>query len=84
MQYEYHVEPVFFSFPDNLSVDEREKSSAEHLEKAINYFAQQGLEFHRLETIQVAVSPGCLAAIFGVKVRYETNHLMVFRRPGSR
>tara|TARA_B100000029_G_scaffold473024_1_gene514044 strand:+ start:831 stop:1079 length:249 start_codon:yes stop_codon:yes gene_type:complete len=79
MPFEYHVAPIAFSYPSNMSVQEREKAVADHLGKAINHYAKQDWEFYRLETVQVVITAGCLA-IFSPHRRIQTHHQMVFRR----
>ena len=51
------------------------------LETAINSESAQGWEFYQLAEVNIEVSPGCLAGLFGAKAEYTKFDQIVFRRP---
>lgn len=63
----------FFSSQDARAVSEQ-------LQAVINEHARRGWEFHSLQKVDVAVTPGCLASLFGASSRVITFDQLVFRR----
>jgi len=45
--------------------------------------AGQGWEFYRIDSVQIQVSPGCLASLLGAKATYINFDQAIFRRPGA-
>ena len=54
---------------------------AVHLEKLIQEWAGKGWEFYRIDSVGVAVQPGCLGALTGVKQSMTYYNIVAFRRP---
>jgi hypothetical protein len=50
------------------------------LEHLINEWARQGWEFHELDSVDIEIRPGCLAALFGGQTAYSTFNQVIFRR----
>ncbi len=76
MQYEYFVAP----FEGKLQAGGDVGSVSEQLTKAINHYVGYGWEFHSLGEVQIVVSPGCLAGLFGASTSYISHNQLVFRR----
>jgi len=72
MQYQYKVVPIEFSIKESQS-PALASQKQEHL---ISMWAEQGWEYVRMDTINIAVKGGCLT--FG-KVDMMTMHQLVFR-----
>ena len=54
---------------------------AKQLEELLNDMSLIGWEYYRMDTVHVAVAPGCLAGLFGAKADLLQYDVMVFRRP---
>ncbi|HIP95960.1 MAG TPA: DUF4177 domain-containing protein [Anaerolineae bacterium] len=76
--YEYKVIP-FIGQVKAGDKDGAAKVSVQ-LEKLINSMAADGWEFYRIDQVQIAVRPGCLAAIFGARESYIQFDQAIFRR----
>lgn len=53
------------------------------LERLINEWASQGWEFHELDSVDIEIRPGCLAALLGGKTAYSTFNQVILRRPAG-
>lgn len=52
-----------------------------YLQQLATQHAHHGWEFHRIDSVGVAVSPGCLAAFAGAKQTMTYYNIATFRRP---
>lgn len=57
------------------------KEIAVYLEKTSREMGVQGWEFYRIDQVGVAVQPGCLGALSGVKQTMTYYNVVTFRRP---
>lgn len=57
------------------------KEIAAYLEKISNDHGAEGWEFYRIDSVGVAVQPGCLAALSGTKQTMTYYNVVTFRRP---
>ncbi len=55
--------------------------AASYLEKIVNTEAEQGWEFHRIDSVGVTSSPGCMAGLMGAKSVDTMYYVVTFRRP---
>lgn len=79
MKYEYQMVQV----PPNISVDARKhkgNEAAVYLQRVVDTHAQDGWEFHRVDSIGVQTTAGCLAALFGKKAEFSHYYVISFRR----
>ncbi len=53
--------------------------AAMYLENIVAEYASQGWEFYRIDSIGVALQPGCLGGIFGKKEENTQYHVITFR-----
>ncbi len=51
-----------------------------YLNQIVNQEAQQGWEFHRVDTIGVEVAPGCLQGLLGQRNQTHHYYVVSFRR----
>jgi len=56
------------------------KEIAAYLEKIAHEMGAQGWEFYRIDSVGVAVQPGCLAALAGTKQTMTYYNVVTFRR----
>lgn len=54
---------------------------AAYLEKISREMSAQGWEFFRIDQVGVAVQPGCMGALTGVKQTMTYYNVVTFRRP---
>lgn len=54
---------------------------AVYLETLAREWASKGWEFHRIDSVGVAVNPGCLGAFTGVKATMTYYNIVTFRKP---
>ena len=50
------------------------------LQALITQHATDGWEFHQLASVDIAIRPGCIAALLGSKVQYVQYDQVIFRR----
>lgn len=70
--------------PPNVEVQAKEhkgNEAASYLQTVVNKHAKEGWEFYRVDTIGVAVKPGCFDALFGKKTEVSNYYVISFRRP---
>ena len=60
------------------------KEIASYLERLIQDRAAQGWEFYRIDSVGVAVSPGCIAALMGAKQTMTYYNVVCFRKAQPR
>jgi hypothetical protein len=77
MTYQYKVVPFLGRTRGGVAADEVSRQ----LESTINSEADSGWEFYQLGDINIEVSPGCLASLFGAQVSYIRFDQVIFRRP---
>lgn len=53
---------------------------AAYLQTVIDQHSAQGWEFYRIDQVGVAVQPGCMGALTGVKQTYTYYNIVTFRR----
>ena len=75
----YKVVPFIGSIKRNQGASE----VSAQLESTINEYAKQGWEFYELDEVNIAVSPGCLASLFGSKTEYTKFDQVIFRKTSS-
>jgi len=79
MNYEYFMVQV----PPTIQVKQKEyvgNEAAYYLQSMANQYAAQGWEFFRVDTVGVAVQPGCLAALLGQRQVVINYYVVTFRR----
>ena len=77
MKFKYSVSPFNgYSSTSSGSIDK----SSQQMEDVLNVAASRGWEFHELSNINIRVSPGCLAGLFGAAEHTFTQDMLVFRR----
>ncbi len=55
--------------------------AAAYLEEVANRMSRDGWEFHRIDTVGVVESPGCLAGLLGARQIVRDFFVVSFRRP---
>jgi hypothetical protein len=78
MPYQYKVVPFMGRIRGSSSANEVSKQ----LETMINTEARDGWEFCQLGDVNIEVSPGCIASLFGSKASYMQYDQVIFRRSG--
>lgn len=56
---------------------------SKQLQGTIAREAVDGWEFYQLNSVNIEVSPGCIASLFGAKVDYMQFDQLIFRRQGG-
>ena len=75
-KYEYKVVPF-------IGRIKRKQSAADvsaQLEAVIDSYASEGWELYQMADVNIEVSPGCLAGLFGGKQSYVRFDQLIFRR----
>jgi hypothetical protein len=80
---EYLVLPFIGRIRRGIFSSENAKDVSNQLQTVINQQASHGWYFHSLEKVDIEVSPGCLASLFGAKSAVITFDQLVFRRKDS-
>lgn len=76
--YDYRMVQV----PPNISVRKSTgNDAAMYLQTIASEQAAQGWEFYRVDTIGVAVDPGCLGMLLGQRQALTQYYVVTFRRP---
>lgn len=78
--YEYKMVQI----PPNIQVKAKEhkgNEAASYLESIANEYAKGGWEFQRVDTIGVAVAPGCSGGAKGQKESFSQFYVITFRKP---
>jgi len=79
MKYEYKMVQV----PPNVTVDAKKhkgNEAAAYLQGVVNIHAKDGWEFHRIDSIGVETTPGCLDGLLGKKSELRLYYVIAFRR----
>lgn len=69
--------------PPNIAVEMKKhkgNEAAAYLESVVNKYASEGWEFHRIDSIGVALQPGCFAALSGKKEEHSLYYVISFRK----
>lgn len=77
--YEYKMVQI----PPNIAVEMKKhkgNEAAAYLESVVNKYASQGWEFHRIDTIGVALQPGCFGSLSGQKAENSQYYVISFRK----
>ncbi|MEO8609579.1 MAG: DUF4177 domain-containing protein [Chloroflexota bacterium] len=61
--------------------EEPSVAAAKYLENAVNQYAKEGWEFHRVDHLQVSKKQGCLGIWLGSRGLFVTYAVITFRRP---
>ena len=77
MSYTYKVIP----FMGHIKSNQGASDVSAQLESLINQHAVDGWEFYELDEVNIAVSPGCLAGLFGRPTVYTKYDQVIFRQP---
>lgn len=73
----YVVEP----FMGSIKGGQNAKDVSKQLQELINTYAKKGWQLHSIGEVNISVSPGCLASLFGAKNEYTKYDQVVFCRP---
>ncbi len=68
--------------PPNIAVEMKKhkgNEAAAYLEGVVNKYAAQGWEFYRIDSIGVALQPGCFGALGGQKEENSQYYVITFR-----
>jgi len=76
-RYIYVVKPFIGLIKGNQSA----KDVSDQLQTMINGYAKKGWDFCSVSEVNIKISPGCLAALFGRGNEYTKFDQVVFRRP---
>lgn len=79
--YEYRVIPFVGHLKSGFFTVENAQKVSEQLQGVINQHTQGGWEFYRIDKIDIQITPGCLASLFGARVSFITFDQVIFRRP---
>ncbi len=74
--YDYKVVPFMGKLKSKQSASE----VSTQLESAINSTSNEGWEFYQMGDVNIEVSPGCIAGLFGAKESYGKFDQLIFRR----
>ena len=77
---EYLVIPFIGKIKSGFFSSENAETVSRQLQSLINQYSRQGWEFHNIARVDIEVTPGCLASLFGAKTSYITFDQVVFRR----
>jgi hypothetical protein len=79
--YEYRVMPFVGNLKSGVFTVENAQKVSEQLQAVINQHVQAGWEFYRIDKVDIQITPGCLASLFGARVSFITFDQVIFRRP---
>lgn len=77
--YKYHVAPFVGQLRSGGDIN----NVSQQLSSLINYYADQGWEFYCLDNVDIEVTPGCLASLFGARTSYVTYNQVILRKEVS-
>jgi hypothetical protein len=77
---DYLVIPFIGKIKSGFLSSENAETVSRQLQSLISQYSQQGWEFQNIAKINIEVSPGCLASLFGATTSYVTFDQVVFRR----
>lgn len=68
-------------FMGSIKGKQNAKDVSNQLQELINSYAQKGWQFHSMAEVNIEVTPGCLAGLFGNGREYTKYDQAVFCRP---
>jgi hypothetical protein len=77
---DYLVIPFIGKIKSGFFSSENAETVSRQLQSLINQYSRQGWEFYSVAKVDIEVTPGCLAGLFGAKTSYVTFDQVVFRR----
>jgi hypothetical protein len=77
---DYLVIPFIGKIKSGFFSSENAETVSRQLQSLINQYSQRGWEFHNIAKVDIEVTPGCLASLFGAKTSYISFDQVVFRR----
>ncbi len=69
--------------PPNIAVEMKKhkgNEAAAYLEGVVNKYAEQGWEFYRIDSLGVALQPGCFGSLTGQKEVNSLYYVITFRK----
>jgi hypothetical protein len=79
--YEYLVVPFMGQLKGGFINVENARKVSDQLQAVINQYTQNGWEYYSIDKVDIQITPGCLAALFGAKVSFITFDQVIFRHP---
>lgn len=76
----YLVIPFIGRIKSGFLNSENAETVSRQLQSLINQYSQQGWEYHNIAKVDIEVTPGCLARLFGAKTSNITFDQVIFRR----
>ena len=77
---DYLVIPFIGKIKSGFFSSENAETVSQQLQSLINGYSQQGWEFHSITKVDIEVTPGCLANLFGATTSHIAFDQVVFRR----
>jgi hypothetical protein len=77
---DYLVIPFIGKIKSGFLTSENAETVSKQLQSLINQYSRQGWEFRNIAKVDIVVTPGCLASLFGAKTSYITFDQVIFRR----
>jgi hypothetical protein len=81
--YEYLVVPFVGNLKSGLFNLQNAGAVTLHLQSVINHYVAQGWDYYSTEKINILVTAGCLASLFGQRDSFITFDQIIFRRQHS-
>ena len=78
--HEYLVIPFLGNLTSGAFTSQSASSVTTQLQDVINRYVSQGWDYYSMEKVNIQVTPGCLAALFGKSVEFITFDQIIFRR----
>lgn len=79
-QYQYRVVPFIGQLKSGVFSVENAGKVSQQLQDLINQYATDDWEFYRIDKVDIQVSAGCMAGLFGAKSGIITFDQVIFRR----
>jgi hypothetical protein len=79
--YEYLVVPFIGKIRQGFFSSQNAQDVSRQLQSVISWHAKEGWRFYSLEKVDIQVSVGCLASLFGAKASLISFDQIIFRRP---
>lgn len=76
MAYQFKVIP----FVGKIKSSQGAGEVAQQLQQAIQAEVNSGWEFHEATSVNIEVSPGCIAGLLGAKADYQRYDMLVFKK----
>ncbi len=81
--HEYLVVPFIGEIKQGFFSSQNAADVSRQLQSVLSWHAKAGWMFYSLEKVDIQVSVGCLASLFGAKARLITFDQIIFRRPAG-